>query len=258
MFPFRSILAAIPGGTPQPGFLQYCGLIQAFTPEVRIEFIQVWPDGASPDPANPLPADSRCQLLQGPALDSLLEFATAHRADLILISEAKAGSRRTMARRLAMKAPCAVWMVPGTATAHLERVLAATDFSSPSLLALETALALSPGSCTVLHVSQQRPSQRLAQLAETAGVRSIRWEPGEDIAGTIHEVAKAEASDLIVMGDRGAGDAGAVLLGGESERMLLSSQIPVLIVKDRPRGLSILNALLEDQGKPLQPVSSSS
>ncbi len=254
MFPFRKILAAIPSGDTPPGFLQYCEMISALAQGARIDFVQVRTDGVAADPPDLLP-ESRRHFLQGPVLDSLLTFATARSADVILTSQTKAGSRRTMARRLAMKAACGVWMVPGSAPARLNRVIAGIDFSPGSLVALETARALSPGSCTVLHVSEDRPSRQLAELAETAGASSIRWESG-DIAGKINEVARSESADLIVMGDRGATQAGAILLGGEAERILLSSETPVLIVKHRPRGLSFLNALLEGHTESRQPISS--
>src|SRR5690606_35017786 len=59
-------------------------------------------------------------------------------------------------RRLAIKAPCSVWMVPEGAPASISAVLVAVDLSLPSAqtLSLGTLVAHRAGvdRCTVLHV----------------------------------------------------------------------------------------------------------
>src|SRR6185503_7351335 len=78
------------------------------------------------------------------------------KADLILVGH-RCGQdqRRALARRLAMKAPCSVWMHPNGGPAAIRRVLAAVDFSQSSALAFSTATAIakqSEAACTALHV----------------------------------------------------------------------------------------------------------
>ena len=54
----------------------------------------------------------RCQVLHGSVVDSLLEAGAEFDADLILVGHSGAQGRRSLARRLAMQAPCSVWMKP--------------------------------------------------------------------------------------------------------------------------------------------------
>ena len=67
----------------------------------------------------------RCQVLHGSVVDSLLEAAAEFAADLILVGHSGAQGRRSLARRLAMQAPCSVWMKPAGTVPTLRRVMAA-------------------------------------------------------------------------------------------------------------------------------------
>jgi nucleotide-binding universal stress UspA family protein len=51
----------------------------------------------------------------------------------------------------------------------------------------------------------------------------------EDPAGEIIKAAKEHRADLIVMGSRGLGQIGGLILGSVSERVLHAAHIPVLI-----------------------------
>lgn len=52
-----------------------------------------------------------------------------------------------------------------------------------------------------------------------------------DPATVIARVAKAEARDLVVMGSRGHGALGSLLLGSVASRTIARSRLPVLIVR---------------------------
>lgn len=54
---------------------------------------------------------------------------------------------------------------------------------------------------------------------------------GGQPAGEILQAAKEHGADLIVMGSRGLGTIGGLILGSVSERVLHGAQIPVLIVR---------------------------
>ena len=83
---------------------------------------------------------TRCHVLHGTVVDSLLETAAEFAADLILVGHASEhNGRRSLARRLAMQAPCSVWMKPAGPVSSVRRVVAAIDYSGHSAFALSVA-----------------------------------------------------------------------------------------------------------------------
>src|SRR5690606_11787454 len=73
----------------------------------------------------------------GDPVDLLLGLAVESGADLVMVGHrTNARGRRSFSRRLAIKAPCSVWMVPEGAPASISAVLVAVDLSLPSAQAL--------------------------------------------------------------------------------------------------------------------------
>lgn len=204
----------------------------------------------------PLPGiESDWHVVPGVRIDALLRAATQLRADVILVGHRRERSgRRSLARRLAMVAPCSVWLVPEGAPATIHTVLAPVDFSDNSADALRTAVEVARTSgataLTVLHVTfdptivrydehvaEQRADEddhlrRFLAGVDTAGVRmTALTEEGPDAARTVLRVAAERQADLIVMSTRGRSRAAAVLLGSVTARVMAESPIAVLAVK---------------------------
>jgi len=191
----------------------------------------------------------------GDPLDTILAVARAMGADLLMVpGEAPHVGRRALARRLAMHAPGSVWMVPAGQPVTLARVLVPVDFSARAGKALHVATAIAAAAqestCLAVHVrlgaSFSDPDQYDELLAgrerEAFGLLLARVdlhnvdvvprvEEGRDVAQTILRVAAEHGSGLIVMGTRGRTRASALLLGSETEHVLLASPVPVLAVK---------------------------
>ena len=109
----------------------------------------------------------------GDPVDFLLGLAAEGGADLVMVGHRKnARGRRSFSRRLAIKAPCSVWMVPEGAPASISSVLAAVDLSLPSAqaLSLATLVANKAGldRCTVLHVLEPSEPHVLEENGSTA------------------------------------------------------------------------------------------
>jgi nucleotide-binding universal stress UspA family protein len=208
-------------------------------------------------------------VLPGPLLDRLLAFAAEQEVDLILIGHRHDhAGRRSLARRLAMKAPCSVWMVPDDAPARLERILAPVDFSAPAAdqLAVATGLARLVGVPEVhaLHVyfdearvtyeeaEQLRLGEEektLEQFLAPLNLKGTRVEPlfaqGADVPATILRVADEQQADLIVLATRGRSRSAAILLGSVTEGVIIQSRKPVLVVKHFGARLNLLQVLLD-------------
>src|SRR5262249_26807035 len=92
-----------------------------------------------------------------PLLDRLLAFSAEQEIDLLLVGHQRNHpGRYSLARRLTMKAPCSLWMVPQGAPASFDRILVPIDFSdhAADTLQLATSLAQRAGTeeCLALHV----------------------------------------------------------------------------------------------------------
>lgn len=201
----------------------------------------------------------------GDPVDFLLGLAAEGGADLVMVGHRKnARGRRSFSRRLAIKAPCSVWMVPEGAPASISSVLAAVDLSLPSAqaLSLATLVANKAGldRCTVLHVLEpseigydekervnlMRSLERFVSPIELHDVSVVPViEESGSVAGVVNALVTSGGHDLVVVGTRGRSPSAAVLLGSESEHVLVESRVPVLITKEPGERIGVLQALLD-------------
>ncbi len=173
--------------------------------------------------------------------------------------------------RLARKAPCNVLVVPQYARPHLGRVCVPVDFSEHSKRALAQAVVIAKASGDahpqlVVHsnssigygysklglnlpeaIAERQQATRL-QLEEfvadldTAGIDvELVCTTADEAETAILEVAVAHKMDLILVGSRGTGS--LFMLGSTAERVLHTSVLPVLIVKEKGETTPILDVL---------------
>jgi nucleotide-binding universal stress UspA family protein len=201
----------------------------------------------------------------GNLVDTLLAELAQAKADLVMVGHRRDGrGRRSFSRRLALKAPCSVWMVPEGSEPRVTSVLAAVDLSLPSAQALSVAALVADragqGKCTALHVqepsalgfdaveqdSARRALEQFIAPLELHDVEVVpRVEEAGSVAGAVSAQVAAAGHDLVVVGTRGRSPSAAVLLGSESEEVLMSSKVPVLITKEAGGRIGLVKALLE-------------
>lgn len=210
----------------------------------------------------------RSAVLTGPLTDRLLTFVAESQTDLVMVGHGAGHSgRRALARRLAMQAPCSVWMVPDGSTASISRILAPIDFSPHSADTMQTALSLARASgaaCVPLHVyfneavatyeeyeevlrGEERAAydQFIAPLDSRGVALTPMFEEAANAAHAIERVAQREAADLIIMGTRGRSRSASILLGSVTEQTLIETRLPLLAVKHFGARMSVLEALLD-------------
>jgi nucleotide-binding universal stress UspA family protein len=158
-------------------------------------------------------------------------------------------------------------MVPGASPPKITRVLAAVDFSSESAFAIETAAAVASAAglteIQAAHIyfdpavaryegygaiirgrEQQSFDDFIAPLnLQGVSVQSI-FQESSHVADALLRIAGTQKADLIVMGSRGMSPAASVLLGSESEHLLMHSPVPVLIVRRPGSRQGLLDLLL--------------
>ena len=210
-----------------------------------------------------------CDVLDGPLTDQILAHTAQQQADLLLVGHGRGHSgRRALARRLAMKAPCSVWMVPQGAPPALARILVPVDFSEHSadtmlvacsmarlsgqaeLLALHVyfneAVVTYEGYDAVLRGQEEDAWRKFIAPIDCQGVAvTPLLEESSHVAHAIGRVAEREGADLIVMGTRGRSRSAAILLGSVTEEMIIDAKVPLLAVKHFGARMSVLQALLD-------------
>ena len=282
-FPFGRILVGLTRTDSDAELLRYADMLAGSAGNMEFQFVHV---AAAPEAeAGRVPAETAaqmcdelaakvrahfeafagrvktsCHIIGGSRIDSLLEFAVRERNDLVLIGHRRLRSgRRSMARRLAMKAPCSVWLVPAGSAPAITRVLGAVDFSFHSAYALTIAAALAGSrgldECLSLHVhyneltiGEGEPAARVRRIKEIDFQHFLRplslsgvtvrplIEESFTVAAALASTVEREGADLVVMGTRGRSPSAAVLLGSESEQMIMETSVPALIVKAMGNG----------------------
>lgn len=212
----------------------------------------------------------RCDVLMGQPLDRLIQYSADEQIDLLMVGHALCRPRRSaLGRRLAMKAPCSVWLVPEGTTRSIRRILVPCDFSQHAAEAATVAVSLARivgAECIALYVylNESREEyeeyeglvrghedQVLANFLSPLDVATVPITPvfaeGVDVADVIRREAGEREVDMVVMSTRGRSSSAAILLGSVTEQVIVDSQVPLLAVKHLGAQLSALQALLGDR-----------
>jgi nucleotide-binding universal stress UspA family protein len=216
------------------------------------------------------------EILQGDKLKTLLARIRDDAVDLVILGRKREQSGHdSLEKQLTRKAPCSVLIVPEGAEPAITRILCAIDFSDFSVNALDKALLycrnIGIPSLTVAHY-YDLPSgysklglsaaQFAAQLephlhrefdacvarVDTSGVaidRIIRR--AGDVPKAIQEDAAALNADLIVLGSRGRSAAASVFLGTMPEKLIWTTQTPMLVVKEKGEGVGLLRLIFDER-----------
>lgn len=286
--PFQNLMVSLANTEHDSDLIRYAAAVSAICRPQMINFVHVMPH-ANHHPTNNISYDEMLEkiraevgkifgesnhgtkleyhVLRGERLDLLLEFAATHEIDLILAGHGK-NARSTTARRLAMKAPSSIWMVPQGSPAACDKILVPVDLSPPSAdaLSLATALASLTGASEVfvLHVYfnetvvnydeydtviRGREKESFDRFIAPINLHGIRVNPlFEDCANVAHaieRVAERQHVNLVVMGTRGRSRASAILLGSETDHVMREGLHPVLAVKHFGSQLNLLQTLLD-------------
>lgn len=209
---------------------------------------------------------TRFDVREGDPLEELLQDVEDLTADLVVIGQRSGSSEHgILARNLARKAICNALIIPEKAPKEIRRILVPIDFSSNSIDALRTALALRrqlepPVNITCVNVYDmpnfsmyriQKTRKEVKKMLEedrheafraflkthapeeAENIETVlieREQPG--IANYLLDYAEENKCDFIVMGARGHSKVELLLLGSVTEKLLSSNeQVPTLIVK---------------------------
>lgn len=210
---------------------------------------------------------------EGPRLTELLRLIKNNDIDLVLTGrQLEDRAARALAEKLARKATCSVLVCPDDAEPKITKILVPIDFSEPSEDAIDVAIAFASASgtatLTCLHIyhvpigygklgvsyeefgktMRSHAVRHYDEFIRDQDLKGIKVVPvfrlDDHPAKAIARVAEEEGIDLVVMGARGRGAGAGVLLGSVTERLLHSMDVPLVAVKKKGYGMSVLEALL--------------
>ncbi len=294
MHRYQQLMVALAHSNADISLIRYAAMVARLGTATKVQFVHVLPNSAKTSAApehDRVLAELQAQVqphfsgvyttaqisydvLPGPLLDQLLAYAADKQVDLLLVGHGlEAPGRRPLARRLAMKAPCSVWMVPQGSPAALRRILVPIDFSEQSadtmrvansMAALSGHAGTGQADCFALHVyfneavityeeydqvlrgqEQQAYRQFMAPINCQGVEVTPGFEEGVNVAHVISRVAERYEIDLIVMATRGRSRSAAILLGSVTEEMIMETRVPLLAVKHFGARLGVLQALLD-------------
>ncbi len=174
----------------------------------------------------------------------------------------------SLVRRLAMQAPCSIWIVPHGSPLSLKRILVPVDFSQHAADAMRVAASMArlcgEAECLALHVYSNeavltyeeddpvllgRKEQAFEQFIAPIDCRAVAvtpiFEEGTNAAHTIHRVAQEQNIELKVMATRGRSRSATILLGSVTEGVIIEARTPVLVVKHFGARLGVLQVLMD-------------
>jgi nucleotide-binding universal stress UspA family protein len=287
---FRHLMVGLTRTERDADLIRYAAMVARLGTASHVRFVHVLPratgDLKSPEHRSaqddierfvaeaflnvPDSVEVRSDVVRGPLVDRLLSLAAEWEGDLILVGHRPdhPPGGGSLVRRLAMKAPCSVWIVPDGSPLRLKRIVVPIDFSEHSadamLVATSLARLVERAECLPLHVYQNdaylayeeyepiargEEEQAYRKFIAPIDCRGVKMTPlfveGSNVAKTIHQVASERSVDLKVLSTRGRSRSAAILLGSVTEGVIIEARTPVLIVKHFGARLGLLQLLLD-------------
>ena len=286
---FRHLLVGLTRSERDTDLIRYAAMLARLDTAIEVRFVHILPRSGDPSSSGhdaaqedieqqvamsfvnvPDSIKVYCHVLKGPLVDRLLSFVAEQEVDLVLVGHnpehRPAGG--SLIRRLAMNAPCSVWIVPDDSHLRLKKILVPVDFSEHSADAMVVATSMArlavADECLPLHVyfdesvityEEDDPIVRgqeeaaYEKFVSSIDCRDVKITPlfveGTNVAKTIHRIASEQSVDLKVISTRGRSRSASILLGSVTEGIIVEARTPVLIVKHFGARLGILQMLLD-------------
>jgi nucleotide-binding universal stress UspA family protein len=215
------------------------------------------------------------EVVEGSPLIEFLRKAKEEDIDLIVMRKRREPmAKGTLFEKLARKAPCSVLFVPEGSKAWFTNILVPVDFSDNSFDAMQTAVAIGMIATGIeeiycLHVysvpmGYYKTGKSYEQFAEImkghaekyyeefikkvdlkrlTAVPIFKLDKKEYMG--IEEVMEERGISLVVIGARGRKAGAGVLLGSVTEHLIEATTVPLIAVKRKGTGMSLLDALLK-------------
>ena len=207
-----------------------------------------------------------CDLLKGDPLHRLPSVAADFDGDLLLMGDA--AWPRWQLGRLAMQAPCPLWLVPPAWAPVIRRVLVPIDFSQGAAACIRAAIDLmqhaTQSKCVALHVyrhdgrlfnrdtdraSRQALAARYRSFLAAIDTRGMGLEPmfvhSHRVDRAIARVAQEVGADVVIMSSRGRSRSAGLIHPSATESAVRQCRTSFLVLRSADKPLGLWQALQE-------------
>ena len=217
----------------------------------------------------------KVEIKEGDPVESILRWSEIKNIDLMVMGrKLDLEGQGNLPLKLARVAHCSMLFIPEHHKFRLKSVLMSVDFSKTSSLALEAGVRIKAKVDVnlILHNAYEVPSgyhftgksfEEFKEIMEHNALEdayefiakngmqkddveyALTFDDEEDPGERAYEVATERHADLIIIASQGRTELASFLLGSIAEKMIrYSSNIPLLIVKDKKENLGFFDALL--------------
>ncbi len=217
----------------------------------------------------------KIEIKEGDPIESIIRWTEIKNVDLMVMGrKLDMEGEGNLPVKLARVAHCSMLFIPEHHKFRLKSILMSVDFTETSSLALEAGVRIKAkvGCKLILHNAYEVPSgyhftgksyEEFKAIMEKNAMEdayefltknglekdeveyALTFDEEEDPGERAYEVATEQNADLIIIASRGRTGLASLLLGSVAEKMIrYSSNIPLLIVKDRKENLGFFDALL--------------
>jgi nucleotide-binding universal stress UspA family protein len=213
-------------------------------------------------------------ILQGDKLSESLARIRDDGVDLVMLGRKREQSGHdSLEKQLTRKAPCSVLIVPEGSPPEITRVLCAVDFSEFSRRALDKALLycrnLGLPALDAVHYYDlptgyyktglsadefaaklephlHREFDGFVASVDTGGVevRRIVRRAG-DLPKALADEVRDLGADFLVLGSHGRSATASIFIGTLPEKLIWTTDIPMLVVKEKAEGAGLMKLLLD-------------
>lgn len=211
------------------------------------------------------------EVIEGAPLYEILRRSQDMDADLIIIN--RDAYEESMAVKLARKCACSLMILSGDDDVDFKEILVPVDFSQYASDAVDVALAfaLSQGLDHInlhhaFHLPYGHHKSTLPKEDMEADLRAYAEEQMEKFVGStdmrglqarmmidcepfvpraVFRKVEETGADLVMVGSRGRNALASLLLGSNAEGILEHIKVPLVIVKKKGAGQTLLRALLQ-------------
>lgn len=212
--------------------------------------------------------------VEGVPIKELLSHIMSKNIDLVIIGrKTNVKETRLLPVKIARKAPCSVLVVPEGVKPSIKNILVPIDFSENSYRAIDVAIAIASsvpnGTIKFVNVYELpigysktgKSAEEFGAIMKSNAIKSYEklikkidfkkvplsaeFLQHKKPAVAIRELIEKEQFDMVILGARGISESAGLLLGSVTENLLLSTQIPLIVVKRKGEGLNLLEAIFK-------------